>query len=171
VFFRKVPMKSVFAQKSSVLLRAFTVLVAGAVVSATALPVSSAEAAGPAVEVAREATSVAGEAVEIVSAAIGDATDAVVRTKPANFWECILDRLPGSSYSYLTKQIIQGCRFEFPYQGPIEKKETYFFGLLENDSAAECVTKHLAKRDTPNRMAQRAIQLACLSLYPIEKGN
>lgn len=164
-------MKCVFAQKSFILLRAFGAFFAGVIVSVTAFPVYSTEAAGPAVEVTREATSVAGEAVEIVSAAIGDATDAVVRTKPANFWECILDRLPGSSYSYLTKQIIQGCRFEFPYQGPIEKKETYFFGLLENDSASECVAKHLAKKDTPNRMAQRAIQVACLSLYPKEKGD
>ena len=132
-------------------------------VASSLLPVTA--YAGPSVDIATSAVD-AGDTV--LSSAASAVVSAVDPTKPDNFWECLLERLPGSSYSYNTRAIIQACRIEFPYDGPIEKQETYFFGLLDNDTVADCVQKHLSKTDTPDRLAQRAIQQACLTLFPKE---
>ena len=84
---------------------------------------------------------------------------------PDNFWECILDKVPGSSYGVEFRLRVAECRQEFPYNERLEKKTTYFFGLFNNPTAAECVAEHTG--DTPSRKARNAIAEACMKIYPV----
>lgn len=83
---------------------------------------------------------------------------------PDNFWECILDKVPGSAYGVEFRLRVAECRQEFPYKERLEKKTTFFFGLFTNTTAAECVDKYTGS--TPSRKARNAIAEACLKLYP-----
>ena len=83
---------------------------------------------------------------------------------PDNFWECILDKVPGSSYGVEFRLRAAECRQEFPYNEHFEKKTTFFFGLFNNTTASQCVEDYTG--NTPSRKARNAIAEACLKLYP-----
>lgn len=82
---------------------------------------------------------------------------------PSNYWECILDEMPGIKNDPAAIEVIKKCRKGFPNSSnDIEKKSP----ILGVKSAGECVRDY--GRDVSSPMGAKFIQAACYRLYPRE---
>ena len=67
---------------------------------------------------------------------------------PSNYWECILEKIPGVQNDYVAAQVAQSCVAEFPNTGPVPDKDKVG-GLFSVPHARECVLKY--GKDTATR--------------------
>jgi hypothetical protein len=80
---------------------------------------------------------------------------------PDNYYECLLDRLPGTSNDATAQQIIAACQKEYRSTSVSEKKSGFF-----RPTARECSIKN--GKNTASNLAGRAIVMACNQLYEHE---
>ena len=83
---------------------------------------------------------------------------------PDNFWECILDKMPGVRFTVEYNKRLRECQKEFPDNEPIEKDTRGEFRIFGDDTVKECVAKNTV--GTPSRRAKYAIRRACLATKP-----
>jgi len=88
---------------------------------------------------------------------------------PSNFWECILDEMPGAKNDAVAVAIIRKCAKKFPSTAPgsestteIKKKSP----LLGPKTCNECIIKYA--EDTTSPKGINFIRGACYKLYPKE---
>ncbi len=79
---------------------------------------------------------------------------------PSNFWECILDEMPGVKNDTVATAIVIKCRKKFPNTTEFEKKSSVFAPKTAN----ECVIKYAENVSSPK--AGGLIKGACYRLYP-----
>jgi hypothetical protein len=79
---------------------------------------------------------------------------------PANYWECILDGMPGAKNDLVATEIMRACAEDFPRDGEIEEKAP-LFGIR---TAGECALKYGEEVSSP--VAAQQIRTACYRLYP-----
>ena len=75
-----------------------------------------------------------------------------------NYWECILDEMPGAKTKTVTFAVRKKCN-QYSRDYKIEKKSS-FFGIK---NASDCVIEYAS--DTPSETAAKAIRAACNKLY------
>lgn len=75
-----------------------------------------------------------------------------------NYWECILDEMPGAKTKTVALAVKRKCN-QYGKNYKIEKKSS-FFGIK---NASECVIEYAS--DTPSETAAKAIRAACNKLY------
>lgn len=81
---------------------------------------------------------------------------------PSNYWECILDRMPGVKNDSVAIEVIRKCRKKFPNSLEVEKKSP-LFGVK---TAGECVLKY--GKDISSPRGVKLVRIACYRLYPKE---
>ena len=81
---------------------------------------------------------------------------------PSNYWECILDEMPGVKNDPAAIEVIKKCRNDFSITSEVEKKLS-IFGVK---TAGECVLKY--GRDISSPQGAKFVQAACYRLYKIE---
>jgi len=85
---------------------------------------------------------------------------------PSNFWECILDEMPGVKNDAVAIAIQGKCRKKFPttanYITEIKKKSSVFGPKTAN----ECVIKYA--ENVSSQRGAGLIRSACYRLYPRE---
>lgn len=81
---------------------------------------------------------------------------------PDNFWECILEELPGVKNDAAARELLLLCKKEYPNTYIVEKKAPVF-GI---STAGECVIEHA--KDVTSRKGAMAIRSACYKIYPKE---
>lgn len=79
---------------------------------------------------------------------------------PDNYYECLLDRMPGVANDFAARQVIADCSKEFPRR-VAEKRSGWL-----HPTAGACILKH--GKSTGSQLAGRAIAMACRSLYVTE---
>ena len=79
---------------------------------------------------------------------------------PSNFWECILDEMPGVKNDPAAIEVLRKCRNEFPSNASVEKKSP-IFGVK---TAGECVIEN--GKDVSSNRGAKLIRAACYNLYP-----
>lgn len=87
---------------------------------------------------------------------------------PDNFWECILDEMPGTATNAAANEIIRECGKKFPDRVPLATKKTGFWGIGDL-SAEECTFKY--GKETKSRRALNFIRRACRKIYPTENSE
>jgi hypothetical protein len=78
----------------------------------------------------------------------------------SNFYECILDEMPGVKNDPAAREVIIECREDFPKNSQVEKKSP-IFGIK---TAGECVLEY--GKDVASPLGARYVQGACYNLYP-----
>jgi hypothetical protein len=81
---------------------------------------------------------------------------------PSNYWECILDRLPGTQNDILASQIQMNCLKDFPDTGPVIGKDKVG-GLISVPHADDCTMKY--EKNTASFFAAQMIYAACHQVY------
>lgn len=77
-----------------------------------------------------------------------------------NYWECILDAMPGAKNDLVAAEIIRACAESFPHdEGVVENAS--LFGIR---TAGECVLEYGDEVSSP--IAAQQIRTACYRLYP-----
>ncbi len=85
---------------------------------------------------------------------------------PNNYYQCILDRMPGTTADDAANEISAKCSKEFPLGAPIQKQTGVFSAF---HSGSECTFKKI--KDTASPLAKQIIQYCCYSLYPTGASN
>ena len=83
---------------------------------------------------------------------------------PANYWECILDRMPKATTDQEAGAIRRQCRWDFTdfyWRRALPKDEG--FGPFTT-KASECIEKQVAAAKT--RVAKNLIREACVGNFP-----
>ena len=80
---------------------------------------------------------------------------------PKNYYECILEKLPGVDMDRAAYQIDHACRDQFPGKEQPKKKK----GWLKNTTVADCIEKNTKRTLSP--VAINIISNACRSIYPV----
>lgn len=75
---------------------------------------------------------------------------------PSNYWECILDEMPGIKNDPAAIEVIRQCRKEFPNSSNVEKK----ISLFGTKTAGEYGS------DISNPRGAKMVRAACYRLYP-----
>lgn len=83
-----------------------------------------------------------------------------VLNRPSNFYECILDDMPGVRNNIAAREIMFNCRKEFP-DAAIPKDKSSLGG-----TARECVVKH--GRSAVGEIGPNLIRRSCYAVYPNE---
>lgn len=78
-----------------------------------------------------------------------------------NFYECILDDMPGVKNDIVARQIVSKCSSECT---DMSTKKKFSIGFSGKITAQECVVKYA--KDTNSEVGARLIFTACYSLYP-----
>ena len=86
--------------------------------------------------------------------------------RPNNYYQCILDRMPGTTADDAANAISAKCLKESPLGAPIQK-QTGFFAAFH--SGSECTFKKI--KDTASPLAKQIIQYCCYSLYQTGSSN
>ncbi|WP_417914019.1 hypothetical protein [Candidatus Electronema sp. JM] len=81
---------------------------------------------------------------------------------PSNYFECILDKMPGVKNDTVASETMQICRKEFPNQSEVKKKSA----IIGIKNSSECVLKYAKDETSP--LSARLIKAACYKLYPKE---
>lgn len=79
---------------------------------------------------------------------------------PANYWECILDAMPGAKNDLVAAEITRACAEGFPHDVEVEENAS-LFGIR---TAGECVLEYGDEVSSP--VAAQQIRTACYRLYP-----
>lgn len=79
---------------------------------------------------------------------------------PSNYWECILDEMPGVKNDPAAIEVIRKCRKEFPNSSNDVEKKSSIVGVR---TAGECVREY--GKDVSSPMGAKGIQAACYKLY------
>ncbi|HBT86911.1 MAG TPA: hypothetical protein DEB50_00065 [Desulfobacter sp.] len=82
---------------------------------------------------------------------------------PSNFWECILDEMPGVKNDAVANATMMKCRKKFPNTAYPQKKSSSLFGPK---TANECIIKYA--KDVSSPRGAELIRAACYRLYPRE---
>ncbi len=80
---------------------------------------------------------------------------------PDNYWECILDNMPGTLTYGGSMEVIAKCSQEFPDKTQYELARPWIFKPKNFD---ECLEKYREGNKEP--LAQQTIFQACYFLYP-----
>ena len=81
-----------------------------------------------------------------------------------NYWECILDDMPGVENDTAAAEILEHCQDQFSFADRIfVKKKEPWFGIK---TANECTISY--SKNTPSTKGAEAIRAACHKLYPKE---
>ena len=78
----------------------------------------------------------------------------------SNYWECILDEMPGVKNDPAAIEVVRKCRKEFPSSTKVEKKSP-LFGVK---TAGECVLEYA--KDVSSPRGAKLVRAACYRLYP-----
>jgi hypothetical protein len=78
----------------------------------------------------------------------------------SNYWECILDEMPGVKNDPAAIEVIKNCKKEFPNSTVVEKKSS----LFGTKTAGECVLEYAADVSSPR--GATLVRAACYKLYP-----
>jgi len=81
---------------------------------------------------------------------------------PSNFWECIIDEIPGTKNDPAAKEIFKKCKKRFPVEEDVKKKSP-LFGVK---TVGECVMEY--GKDIASPAGARFLFRACKKLYPEE---
>lgn len=81
---------------------------------------------------------------------------------PSNYWECILDEMPGVKNDLAAIEVIKKCRKKFPNSSNIEKKTSFFV----TKTAGDCVLEYGSDVSSPR--GAKLVRAACYRLYPRE---
>ncbi len=81
-----------------------------------------------------------------------------VLNRPGNFYECILDDMPGVRNNIAAREIMLNCRKEFPDAVIPEDKSSL------GGSARDCVVKH--GKSAIGEIGPNLIRRSCYALYP-----
>jgi len=81
----------------------------------------------------------------------------------SNFYECILDDMPGTENDQVAAQIFLKCKKEHPNKSNIKKKSS-IFGIK---TRSECILKY--GKSTASKLGVANISNACYKLYPKQK--
>ena len=81
---------------------------------------------------------------------------------PKNYWECILDEMPGTQNDVVARSLVIQCSESFPAQLPIEGKYKVG-GFFSVPTKEDCLIEHA--KDTPSQFAAKVIYSACYELY------
>lgn len=79
---------------------------------------------------------------------------------PSNFWECILDEMPGVKNDTAAIEVQRKCYNKFPNTNEFEKKSP-LFGVK---TAGDCVLEYA--KDVSSPRGAELIKFACYRLYP-----
>jgi hypothetical protein len=74
---------------------------------------------------------------------------------PSNYWECLLDEMPGVKNDRVASAVMMICRKEHP--GGVEVKK------IGNGTVSQCIAKY--GKDVQGDRAVKAISYACNRLY------
>lgn len=80
-----------------------------------------------------------------------------------NYYECILDEMPGVKNDIVARQIIANCASKCPDKSTKKKTRLGFSGRR---TASKCFLKYA--KDTTSEVGARVIRYSCYSLYPID---
>jgi hypothetical protein len=81
-----------------------------------------------------------------------------VLNRPSNFYECILDDMPGVRNNIAARKIMLNCRKEFPDAVIPEDKSSL------GGSARDCVVKH--GKSAVGEIGSNLIRRSCYAIYP-----
>lgn len=81
---------------------------------------------------------------------------------PSNYWECILDTVPGTQNDVVGANLIVQCAKKFPKQSLVAEKDKVG-GLFSVPTKDDCLMKYA--KNTPSSLAAKAIYAACYQLY------
>lgn len=81
---------------------------------------------------------------------------------PSNYWECILEEMPGVKNDPSAIEVIRKCRKEFPTTSEVEKKSP----IIGIKTSGECVLEYA--KDVSSPRGAKLIRAACYRLYPRE---
>jgi len=79
---------------------------------------------------------------------------------PSNYWECILDEMPGVKNDPAAIEVVRKCRSEFKNSSDVKKK----FPLFGVTTAGECVLEY--GKDVSSPRGAKMVRAACYRLYP-----
>lgn len=79
---------------------------------------------------------------------------------PSNFWECVLEEMPGVKNDETARSVLRKCRKDFPGTYNVKRKKPVF-GVKTNN---ECMIKY--GKDVTSPVGIKAITGACYRLYP-----
>ncbi len=79
---------------------------------------------------------------------------------PSNYFECILDKMPGVKNDTAANAVIRLCRNKFPDRSKVKKKSP----IIGIKNGSECVFKYA--KDVTSPRGAKLIQAACYKLYP-----
>lgn len=77
-----------------------------------------------------------------------------------NYYECILDEMPGVKNDFVARQIIANCSSKCPDSTTKKKTRLGFSGKM---TASKCFLKYA--KDTNSELGARIIRYSCYSLY------
>lgn len=80
----------------------------------------------------------------------------------SNYWECILEEMPGVRNDPAVYAVIGKCRKDFPNRSSVRKKSSIFGGT----TARECFLEHGKAVSNPKTV--KFLRHACYRLYPKE---
>ena len=83
-----------------------------------------------------------------------------VLNRPGNFYECILDDMPGVRNNIAAREIMLNCRKDFPDAGTPETKSSW------GGSARDCVVKY--GKSAVGEIGPNLIRRSCYALHPNE---
>ncbi len=81
---------------------------------------------------------------------------------PANYWECILELMPGTQNDIVAGNLASQCSKKFPDARALSAKEKVG-GLISVPTKDDCLVKH--GKNTPSLLAAKMIYGACAQLY------
>lgn len=81
---------------------------------------------------------------------------------PSNFWECVLEKMPGVQNDPVAYQIAADCNTRFPNPPEISGKDKVG-GLFSVPHAPECVIRYA--KNTRSNFGAQLITAACYQLY------
>lgn len=83
---------------------------------------------------------------------------------PSNYWDCVLDEVPGSQNDAAARAVIRKCGSLFPDpEEKVEKKSGGIFGT----TAEDCILER--GKNTSGNLAPRLLANACFKLFPSVK--
>lgn len=78
----------------------------------------------------------------------------------SNYWECILEEMPGVKNDSAAAEVIEKCREDFPNIAEVKKKSP-LFGVK---TAGDCLLEY--GKNVASLRGRQQIQAACYKLYP-----
>lgn len=81
---------------------------------------------------------------------------------PSNYWECILDRVPGTKNDTIAIRLIVKCQEKFPNPRPVLDRDKVR-GFISNPTKDDCLMKYA--RETYSPLAAKVINASCYQLY------